>query len=1361
MVVSYGVRKYSLTYLPGENEKSRIQQIQECGASTISSNIFTECYAPVEFNWSGYDNKSFTGPSRKINGFGVNDGWLEQKWYPRMMADVNGDGLADVVGFDNDGVYVSRSTVTGFENPARWQSSFGIIHGWGKENPRMMADVDGDGLADVVGFGSDGVYVSFSTGTGFEAPVRKIDNFGYSDSAGGWRIGEHPRMMSDVNGDGLADVVGFGTAGVWVSLSTGTGFEAPVRKIDNFGYSSSAGGWRVEDHPRMMSDVNGDGLADVVGFGQAGVWVSLSTGTGFQASSLWVDSFGYSDSAGGWRVDKHPRMMSDVNGDGLPDVVGFANAGVHVSLSTGSRFQAHRLWVDSFGYSDSAGGWWVDKHPRMMSDVNGDGYADVVGFANAGVHVSLSTGSRFQAHRLWIDSFGYSSSAGGWRVVEHPRMMSDVNGDGLPDIVGFGNAGVYTATSANDSGKPKVISVTNGPKPETTIDYGYLTQEGEDLYSKGADVSTSTERTVVLPQSVVKSISIDNGIGGFNRSTYKYEDLRLNLEGRGIRGFRKFEVTDHANSVRTTRNFLRTHPYNGRLSLMTKEIFESLDTNNSLINPQPIETIDKSYTILASPLSSKVSSVVNDTRTSINHITGITETAYTGFDGTTRKIDDYGNVEWAQVSKTGHGQTHTRTVTSSYYPPDTVNWIVGSLQDATVVHHYSGSSADLSNTDISRSSRFTYYPNGQLHTETIEPNASDLTLKKITAYEYDNLYGEVSKITKTGWDKQGIQLVREVDINRIPDTFYGHPAIKQTTTNSLLESESIWVSQLHGGQIGHLGPNEKESRAEFDPLGRKTSETTLDVETLISYDWTFEEPLNSLYKVTQNTQGLSDHQTAYFDTLNRKIQVKRKSLDGRDVINQTVYDTRGLKEKISRPYLAYTNPVWICHSYDDFGRHTGTDSPGANDGSPNCYSGNRATATTDYDQLTITSTDELGHIKIETQNLLGQVARIDEAHGTIDHSWLAYTYDATGNLKTVTDANNKVTVLDYDNNGRKEKINDPAMGEWLYEYNSFDELTKQTDAKLQEVTIRYDAVGRMDKRTDGEGVWDWNYAGLNDPELQPIGKLKSISGPNGYAKAFEYTNNLQIRSITESQTLGNNVETNSQTITYDEFGRVGTQIFPEGFQTENEYNRYGHLVAVKSPGMGISPEAQAKLEAQKAEAEQKAAEAEALSTTYLNKAISYQSSAINYETYAMGLLRLGGADSSGATADEFYAAANKLRDISMVLIEKAEATQNEALASAAAAQSLQQEIKNGTASDTYNTHRFIAIEKAEDAKASLDKAHSIIDEIQSSGLSYSSSASMLNSAETYINLAHDSESPREFRRLFCVSHAASDDSSSC
>jgi hypothetical protein len=141
-----------------------------------------------------------------------------------------------------------------------------------------LADVTGDGRADIVGFGDAGVWVSLNNGNGtFAAPKLAVENFAYS--AGGWRVERHPRFLADLTGDGRADIVGFGDGGVWVSRNTGGGtFAAPTRVVNNFAYS--AGGWRVERHPRVLADLTGDGRADIAGFGDAGVWASINQGDG-------------------------------------------------------------------------------------------------------------------------------------------------------------------------------------------------------------------------------------------------------------------------------------------------------------------------------------------------------------------------------------------------------------------------------------------------------------------------------------------------------------------------------------------------------------------------------------------------------------------------------------------------------------------------------------------------------------------------------------------------------------------------------------------------------------------------------------------------------------------------------------------------------------------------------------------------------------------------------------------------------------------------------------------------------------------------------------------------------------------------
>jgi hypothetical protein len=102
------------------------------------------------------------------------------------------------------------------------------------------------------------VLLSLATGGGhFADPVLEVSNFGLS--AGGWTSNnDYPRLLADVNGDGLADIVGFGGAGAFVSLATGGGhFADPVAEVSNFGLS--AGGWTSNDLlPNQLNMSRGD-----------------------------------------------------------------------------------------------------------------------------------------------------------------------------------------------------------------------------------------------------------------------------------------------------------------------------------------------------------------------------------------------------------------------------------------------------------------------------------------------------------------------------------------------------------------------------------------------------------------------------------------------------------------------------------------------------------------------------------------------------------------------------------------------------------------------------------------------------------------------------------------------------------------------------------------------------------------------------------------------------------------------------------------------------------------------------------------------------------------------------------------------
>jgi hypothetical protein len=210
------------------------------------------------------------------HGSGVTDGWRVDA-HPRLLADLTGDGKADIIGFDDDGVWTALNNLNNSGDGTfvmaqqRVITEFGYQQGWRvDQNPRLLADLTGDRTADLVAFSNDGPVTALSNGDGTFAMWQW--RFGGFNPSWGWGA-DTVRLVADLTGDGRADIIGFKDDGVWTALNNGDGtFQAAQSVLADFG-----AGWRVNAHPRLMADLTGDGRADIVGFGEDGVWTALNT----------------------------------------------------------------------------------------------------------------------------------------------------------------------------------------------------------------------------------------------------------------------------------------------------------------------------------------------------------------------------------------------------------------------------------------------------------------------------------------------------------------------------------------------------------------------------------------------------------------------------------------------------------------------------------------------------------------------------------------------------------------------------------------------------------------------------------------------------------------------------------------------------------------------------------------------------------------------------------------------------------------------------------------------------------------------------------------------------------------------------
>ena len=477
-------------------------------------------------------DQSFFEPEIWLNDLTRGQGWAPE--HPRVLADVNGDQHQDIIGFGTDGVWLAKSTGTSFSN-GFVLADFGFANDWRTHlHVRTAGDINADQMDDIVGFGNAGVFRSLSNGDGFEPSAFVVADFGYDQ---GWRNDKHVRLLADVNGDSRKDIVGFGTHGVWVSMSISNegDFSEPFFAVGDFGYDQ---GWRNEKHVRTTADINGDTMQDLVGFGDHGVWVSVSNGSGFDAPQFVLADFALH--AGGWQVSRHPRVMADVNKDNMDDIVGFGNAGVWISHANGNGFDPPKFAVADFGYHQ---GWRVGRdpvfeddghahtgckdagcgrgsNPRFVVDLNGDGYRDIVGFGHAEIYRALGGPDGFGTSRGMLRAL-VTAEGPPWSGYEdvvptfYPRMAGDVNGDGMTDLVAFDHDDVKVVLSSDlpppaGPEAPSDARVTDETPTSLSIEWDDNSDDERRFYIFfDENPTTGNTRSLVRPMNSTSAV-LDN-----------------------------------------------------------------------------------------------------------------------------------------------------------------------------------------------------------------------------------------------------------------------------------------------------------------------------------------------------------------------------------------------------------------------------------------------------------------------------------------------------------------------------------------------------------------------------------------------------------------------------------------------------------------------------------------------------------------------------------------------------------------------------------------------------------------------------------------------------------------------------------
>ncbi len=400
---------------------------------------------------------AITGPAMSNDS-----GWDKPLYYGTIrMGDVNGDGKADVCARAAAGVFCWLSDGAGFPEKItgpEWSNAKGWndIKYW---STLRLADVDGDGKADICARSASDFRCHLSTGTGF-GPA--IVGPALSDKSGWGNDRFYGTIrMADVNGDGKADVCARSSADFSCWLSDGKGFGD---KIAGPTLADDSSWGKVQYWSTIrMADVNGDGKADMCARAAAGLRCWLSDGSGLSEKITGPEL----SNAKGWdKIQYYSTLrFADLDGDGKDDVCARAAAGLRCWLSDGKGFPKQ---IASDELSDKKGWDKPEYYSTMrLADENGDARADLCARGVAGVFCWNFDGTQFSAPvtgPAWKDSSGWNKimyystmqAAGGCVPSEEVCNQADDDCDGEVDegdvCGGWTDGGVVGSAGSGSGG---------------------------------------------------------------------------------------------------------------------------------------------------------------------------------------------------------------------------------------------------------------------------------------------------------------------------------------------------------------------------------------------------------------------------------------------------------------------------------------------------------------------------------------------------------------------------------------------------------------------------------------------------------------------------------------------------------------------------------------------------------------------------------------------------------------------------------------------------------------------------------------------------------------------------------------------